>query len=111
MASASAFYIKFMRFVGFLRLNRFLECHFVNFAVHLYQDKEQSNTEMFLRVVPFILLYLLEGKKRIVVEGEGEEVKEIDRFSITGRMVFHILFILLSLSLLLGCFCISMASL
>ena len=75
------------------------------------QDKEQSNTEMFFRVVSFILLYLLEGKKRIVVEGEGEEMKEIDRFSITRRIVFHILFILLPLSLLLGCSCISMVSL
>jgi len=81
----------------------------------LHQGKEQLNTELFLRIIPLLYITLLvrvvEGKKRIVGREWGG-VGEIDQSSLTGRIIFHILFILQPLSLfrLLGCF-ISMASL
>jgi len=62
------------------------------YSPELHQGEEQPDTEVFLRAVPFILRYLLEwwGKKKIV----GEEMGEIGRSLITGRMIFHILFML-----------------
>ena len=57
----------------------------------LHQGEEQLNTELFLRVVPFITLFVgvVKGKKRIVRRG-GEVEK--NRSSITGRIVSNILY-------------------
>jgi len=61
----------------------------------LRQGEEQSDTEQFFRAF-YITLFVgvIGGKKRIMGgDGEGGEMEEIDRSSITGRMIFHILFI------------------
>jgi len=62
----------------------------VNFAVHFIKAK----SSLIICAVSFILHYLLEGKKRIVGGEREGEVGEIDQFSITERIVFHILFML-----------------
>ena len=62
----------------------------------LHQGEEQPDTELFLWAVPFILLVGVMGRKRKLWmggEGKGWE-EEIDRSSISGRMIFHILFML-----------------
>jgi len=64
-----------------------------------HQSEEQPDTELFLRAIPFYttcVLRLLVGveEKRISGGGGEGEVGEIVQFSITERMIFHILFML-----------------
>jgi len=61
----------------------------------LYQSEEQPDTELFFRVAPFyILRYLWNdgGEKKEL--GGGRRVEEIGQSALTGRIVFHILFML-----------------
>ena len=65
----------------------------------LHQGEEQSDTGLFLRGSgPFFLYYAIRwigrGKKENCGWRKGGEVEEIGQSSITGRMVFHILFML-----------------
>jgi len=82
-------YIKVMRFSREFspRPDPFLEYHrFVNLTIHFTRVK--SSLILFLRAIPFILHCLLEWW------GGGEKIGKIGRSSITGRIVFHILFML-----------------
>jgi len=95
-----------MRFAGFLCVQILEMPTFCEPCIPLHQTEEQPDTELFLRVVPFYIMLLvgvMGGKKRIV--------REIGLSSITGRMVLFYLCCSHYLFRLLGCFCISMASL
>jgi len=69
----------------------------VNLAVHFIRTRSslilKCSSSLFLRVVPLLYITLLvgmvEGKKRIVRGGGGG-----NRSSLTGRIVFHVLFML-----------------
>jgi len=59
-ASTDAFYIKIMRFEGFLGVQiHSWNAMFREPCSPLHQGDEQPDTELFLRAVPFILRYLL----------------------------------------------------
>jgi len=58
----------------------------------LHQGEEQPDIELFRSFLLYITLFVgvMKGKKRIV--GGKREKGEIDQSLITGRIVFHILF-------------------
>jgi len=65
----------------------------------LHQGKEQSNTDLFLQIVSFLYITFLyyifwsgEEKEENCGWGMGGGVREIGQSSLTGRIVFHILF-------------------
>jgi len=56
------------------------------------EEPDEEPTELFLRVIPFIMLLVgIVGEKKRIVDEDGGE---IGQSSTTGRMVFHILFML-----------------
>jgi len=63
-----------------------------------HQSEEQPDTKLFLRVVPFYITLLvgmmMKGGRRELWVRRGRKAGEISQFSITGRMIFYILYIL-----------------
>jgi len=60
----------------------------------LHQGEEQPDTQLFFCHSFYITLLEVMGGKKETCGGSGGEVGEIGRSSITGRIVFHILFML-----------------
>jgi len=92
--STGAFYIKIMRFAGFLCV----QIHSWNISVSWTLQSTSSRRAVWYWAVPpghsfYILRYLLEWwrESRELWMSEGREVGEIDQSSIIGRIVFHCL--------------------
>ena len=84
-----------MRFAGFLRVKSILGIPtFREPCNPLHQDEEQPDTELFLRVVSFLYYATCWSDKGEKRELWGGGSGGIDQSSITGKMIFHILFML-----------------
>jgi len=115
-ASMDAFYIKIMRFAGFLCIHSW-NATFREPCSPLHQGKEQPeilspDTELFLRIVPFYIYITLfvgvvKGKKRMWKEREGRGRRNRSVFDNRENDFPYFIYVA-AISRLLGCFCISM---